>query len=1001
MIAGLDSTRLWTAFYEKADDATRARVADLAEDAAEILDRIVETFPTYTLHNRAHALNVVKLMDELLGDAIESITGLEAALLILSAFFHDVGMHYREEELKTLTSDEWFEPFLRTFPDAYLEFEETHGTVTPALAERYCRWRHADRVFSFLDAFPESTLTWGVVSLRDKLGELCRSHNLSTPALRDDSTFETNFLQQCDLRFCAILLRLADILDFDRSRSPEFVYQYLGFPVADSDTLRRSNDEWRKHQASEGFRFPPSPRDVPYKLAFIAAPDNPNIDHDIRTFLDVIDGELTACAALLQTCSPRWRTFALPSTILREIRPRGYHYGEYQFALDRQSVLQLFMGEKMYNQSYVFVRELLQNAIDTTRHRVAIERSRGGNAYEPAPIEFSEWSDGEGYRWVRIDDFGMGMNDDLIQRYFLAIGRSYYHSRAFRAEMLRASATIDGYDFAPISQFGIGVLSCFIVGDIVEVSTRMTLPTDERSPPIRLSLRGLESFYVLQIDPMHAEPMPSAKGDEQGYRRQPGTSIAVRLDPTNDFSDFDLLAVLRQYLFASTVPVRYLGAPVETSSDMAITTRWFDGPRTIPVGNADARSFAVAEPLDLTAVTPDQRIEGQMALLAYPRQGFSMESSVQNGRWNIRRSDPPSVVASIDLGELFGTPVGRIAAEALRMPFVWGQSGVTLPDLLRIRVEEDGTMVEANLPMAYLLELPYSFAEDYDTMLVGCLRLADDLPIELSVSRDVAQVPSWNIWSAFQMGLIRACETSRHPLSAELARDGHLPLDLDFLPTPPLGVLLDDPLLLAGEGWLDRPLLQHGMPSSAATPRHAGPRETVAEVIYAITIRGEERFLILPHPTKLSRDNLAIKFGSTIACALAQTQIGLTWAEDKTGTWGYRGTGIPSEVDDSDRLLPPLAILPYEHNDALRIAQGPMNRDHPMTRWLKHAMMLLREERPGMLNTLLRLLRAPYAEDGALANRVNEINVLLERLRAMNSAASPSSSLSVTGRDFR
>jgi hypothetical protein len=44
MIPGLDSTQLWTAFYQQADDERRARVADLVEGAAEILDRIVETF---------------------------------------------------------------------------------------------------------------------------------------------------------------------------------------------------------------------------------------------------------------------------------------------------------------------------------------------------------------------------------------------------------------------------------------------------------------------------------------------------------------------------------------------------------------------------------------------------------------------------------------------------------------------------------------------------------------------------------------------------------------------------------------------------------------------------------------------------------------------------------------------------------------------------------------------------------------------------------------------
>jgi hypothetical protein len=34
-------------------------------------------------------------------------------------------------------------------------------------------------------------------------------------------------LGKADLLFCAILLRLADILDFDNSRTPDEVYTYL------------------------------------------------------------------------------------------------------------------------------------------------------------------------------------------------------------------------------------------------------------------------------------------------------------------------------------------------------------------------------------------------------------------------------------------------------------------------------------------------------------------------------------------------------------------------------------------------------------------------------------------------------------------------------------------------------------------------------------------------------------------------------------------------------
>jgi HSP90 family molecular chaperone len=48
------------------------------------------------------------------------------------------------------------------------------------------------------------------------------------------------------------------------------------------------------------------------------------------------------------------------------------------------------MGEHLYENPYAFVRELAQNAIDTSRYRRYIERARGVNNFEPKPIQVTE-----------------------------------------------------------------------------------------------------------------------------------------------------------------------------------------------------------------------------------------------------------------------------------------------------------------------------------------------------------------------------------------------------------------------------------------------------------------------------------------------------------------------------------------------------------------------------------------------------------------------------------
>src|SRR5205085_2295900 len=101
---------------------------------------------TYTLHDATHARNVAELIAKLLGQRIDELSALEAALLILSAYFHDIGMVFAPDELAGLQDEPEWQIFLRSHPEAYLAVEG-RPTPTVEVAEWYCRWRHADRVF--------------------------------------------------------------------------------------------------------------------------------------------------------------------------------------------------------------------------------------------------------------------------------------------------------------------------------------------------------------------------------------------------------------------------------------------------------------------------------------------------------------------------------------------------------------------------------------------------------------------------------------------------------------------------------------------------------------------------------------------------------------------------------------------------------------------------------------------------------------------------------------
>ena len=352
---------------------------------------------------------------------------------------------------------------------------------------------------------------------------------------------------------CGIMLRLADILDFDSSRAPQAVYDDSGFHGHGQDrSAAYSKEEWEKHMSSHGFRFElVEDRSYPYELPYGATCPNMQIEQAVNTYLDWVDRELSACLNMLSYCREKWRSLVLPRKVRREIEPTDYVSGQFRFTLDQNKVLDLLVGDNLYQDPGVFVRELVQNAIDAVRTRQKMDR-RLPASWKPQ-INIRCWMDEEGYHWFRIEDNGTGMNREIVEKYFLKVGSSYYASDDFRRDKYRNEVE-PGYQ--PISRFGIGILSCFM-GDRersrVEVST---LHYERNSTPLRMSLPGLTGYYYLATQDQcpHAQKM---KGEQWAYRSTPGTSIAVRTNLYRSGSYRSFREILDRYVVFPEVPIHY------------------------------------------------------------------------------------------------------------------------------------------------------------------------------------------------------------------------------------------------------------------------------------------------------------------------------------------------------------------------------------------------------------------------------------------------------------
>ncbi|WIG95372.1 HSP90 family protein [Myxococcus sp. SDU36] len=127
---------------------------------------------------------------------------------------------------------------------------------------------------------------------------------------------------------------------------------------------------------------------------------------------------------------------------------------DHRFQVSLRGVIDL-LSHHLYSSPGVYVRELLQNATDAIRARQLLEPGHAGTVR----LELMEKQDGSPPTLLFSDD-GVGLTEDEIHRFLATIGESS------KREALEARRN----DF--IGQFGIGLLSCFMVCDELLVVTR-------------------------------------------------------------------------------------------------------------------------------------------------------------------------------------------------------------------------------------------------------------------------------------------------------------------------------------------------------------------------------------------------------------------------------------------------------------------------------------------------------------------------------------------------
>ena len=374
----------------------------------------------FTLHDITHSMNVVDFMGQLFKD-LSQVSSAELSILIYAALFHDIGMVKLANEI--IDSN---------------EIREEHGERSELFLQ--------NRVIICTDNRPISFGAYDSFFM-NFLPSICASHmrNLSTiEKIRERvnvSGLEVN------LHRCAVLLRLADAMDIRSNRAP---YELFGFLTK----KEISESHWKKHMSIYDCG-------VKNGRYFVDGSCDDELCHRcLYQHIDMIESEIDKLY--------RWKlglemikTMALTSHVVeRNIDAHGYVIWHQAMSMDYRSILNLFMGEHLYGDKRLGLREILQNSIDACLIRTELtDKSTPFRAYTPIiNIIFDSISN-----QVVVKDNGTGMDYDILVNYFMNVGNNYYGSHDFKK--LKLSVKPTGF-------FGIGFFSCFMLSDEVIVKTR-------------------------------------------------------------------------------------------------------------------------------------------------------------------------------------------------------------------------------------------------------------------------------------------------------------------------------------------------------------------------------------------------------------------------------------------------------------------------------------------------------------------------------------------------
>lgn len=547
---------------------------DLIKLADEHQKRVLKIMPEFDLHDGTHLKKVDENIARLLlkKDHLAELSSIELFLLISASYLHDIGMApadwelilmgitegtdklrinqdsvcndgkkvYSISEAKDLIykkkstiygtfehvcnwpfSPNTEEELVGNLATLFVEYQEYRNGFVDKIEEcnddfafkdlndsirtNFIRICHPQKSAEYIRHLEKKFISvlgdqWSTRLLSD-LADVCSCHGEEVDEVRKLKTCVKYVGDETvNLQFVAEMLRLGDIIHYSSDRAPMVLQGAMIF---------KSNYSKQEWQTKIGLNYTINDGVVSY----MATCQTPNDYYHLQDYLDWVDNEVKNYDLLKKNWENKYRIE------IHEVDRNNVDYDKrvftpvigQKFSLSQSKIIDLLMGVNLYKNPYSCIRELYQNALDACRCRIEIAKTKSQAI--KGQIEFGIKPD-KNDKVLYCKDNGLGMSEYIIENYLLKIGNSFYKSADFYRKRSQW-----GCSFSPVSQFGIGILSCFIIGTKIEIITR----SYETNKCICCCIEGAqEHFYYRK----------TTKEDEESLLDS-GTIVKVFLKPNH------------------------------------------------------------------------------------------------------------------------------------------------------------------------------------------------------------------------------------------------------------------------------------------------------------------------------------------------------------------------------------------------------------------------------------------------------------------------------------